>query len=67
MRSHGADTKAGAQGLTGRRDVHQQRNKMEMTKIKLKATLDAHALWLKTRDADNVQGERADLTGKEAI
>lgn len=40
---------------------------MEMTKIKLKATLDAHALWLKTRDADNVQGERADLTGKEAI
>ena len=32
-----------------------------MNKGELKEKLDAHALWLKTRDTDDVRGERADL------
>lgn len=32
-----------------------------MNQSKLNEKLKAHKLWLETRDADNVQGERADL------
>lgn len=34
-----------------------------MNKDELKEKLDAHALWIKTRDTNDVQGERADLSG----
>ena len=36
---------------------------MKMTKEELAAKLEAHAKWLKTRFTDNVEGERANLTG----
>ena len=38
---------------------------MKMTKEELAAKLEAHAKWLKTRYTDNVEGERANLTGAD--
>ena len=38
---------------------------MKMTKEELAAKLEAHAKWIKTRYTDDVEGERANLTGAD--
>ena len=38
---------------------------MKMTQEELKAKLDAHKLWLETRDSDDVKGEQLNLTGAD--